>query len=158
VQLVWGKAKLQDCVWHILARVRGQAKQAFGDSSPLVSQVVQEAREVLIHDVRSEATRVKAAQKMAEFAKKHQGRPWVDTVARDFARATTYLHSPDLPRTNGTAERTIKEIRRRVKTMDGFKSPAGAMNFMTVFVQCHNKLRHSALTYARLSRKRNLKL
>lgn len=158
VQLVWGEVELQDCIWHILARVRAEARRAFGDSSPLVGQTVQDAREVLIHDTRTEETRVKAAEKMAEFAKKHEGRSWVNTMARDFARATTYLHSPGLPRTNGTAERTIKEIRRRVKTMDGFKSLPGAMNFMAVFVQCYNGLRNSALTYARLARKRNLKL
>ena len=119
--MAWGKAERQDCVWHILARVRAEAKRAFGDSSPLVGQTVQGAREVLIHDTRTEETRVKVAEKIAEFAKKHEGHSWGNTVARDFARATTYLHSPDLPRTNGTVQHTIKEIRRRAKTMDGFK-------------------------------------
>ena len=89
----------------------GEARRAFGDSSPLVGQTVQDAREVLIHDTRTEETRVKAAEKMAEFAKKHEGRSWVNTMARDFARATNYLQSPDLPRTSGTAERAIKELR-----------------------------------------------
>ncbi len=70
----------------------------------------------------------------------------------------SYIHSPDLPHANGTAERSIKRIRRRVKTMDGFKSQPGAMNFITVSIQYYNGLRQSTLTYTRLSRKRSLKL
>ena len=42
--------------------------------------------------------------------------------------------------------------------MDGFKSLPGTMNFMGVSVQAYNGLRNSALTYAQLSSKRNLKL
>ena len=44
VQLVWGKAKLQECIWHILAGIRQQVRKVHGDSSPLVSQIVEEAR------------------------------------------------------------------------------------------------------------------
>jgi transposase-like protein len=158
VRLVWGQVGIQDCVWHILARVREQASEAYGNRSPLVSQIVHEARGVLMHDTRTQETRAAAAGKLAEFSNKHEGRPWVNTVARTFARATAYLQSPSLPRTNGTAERTIKETRRRVKTMDGFRSLEGAMNFMAVFMQCHNGLRESALTHARLSQQANLKV
>jgi transposase-like protein len=158
VRLVWGQVAIQDCVWHILSRVRQQATGVHGNNSPLVNQIVHEARGVLMHDTRNEETRAVAAGRMAEFVNKHEGRPWVNTVARSFARATSYLQSPYLPRTNGTAERTIKEIRRRVKTMDGFRSQEGAMNFMAVFIQCHNGLRESALTRARLSRRANLKV
>jgi transposase-like protein len=157
VRLVWGQVGIQDCVWHILTRVRQQAGEAHGNQSPLVSQIVGEARGVLLHETRTEETRIAAASKLAEFARKHEGRPWVNTVARAFARATSYLQSPNLPRTNGTAERTIKETRRRVKTMDGFRSQQGAMNFMTVFSQCHNALRESALIHAHLSKQANLK-
>jgi transposase-like protein len=153
VELAWPKAKLQECVWHILAGIRQQARKALGDASPLVDQVVQDAREVLMHDTRTDETRRKAAENVVAFVKKHDGRPWVNTVARAFARATLYLESPGLPRTNGTAERTIKEIRRRVKVMDGFRSQPGSMNFMAVYVQCHNGLRESALTHAKLSQK-----
>jgi transposase-like protein len=151
VQMVWGKAKLQECIWHILVGVREQARKVHGDSSPLVGQIVQDAREVLVHDTRTAETRKRAAENLAAFVKKHEGRPWVNTVARVFARATLYLESPGLPRTNGTAERSIKEIRRRIKVMDGFRSLDGSMNFMTVYVQCYNELRESALQYARLS-------
>lgn len=158
VRLVWGQVPIQDCVWHILCRVRQQATEVHGNNSALVNRVVGEAREVLLHDTRSEETSVAAAGRLASFAKNHEGRPWVNTVARSFARATSYLQSPDLPRTNGTAERTIKEIRRRVKTMDGFRSQEGAMNFMAVFIQCHNGLRESALIRAHLQRMSNLKV
>jgi transposase-like protein len=153
VQMVWGKAKLQECIWHILVGIREQARKVHGDSSPLVGQIVQDVREVLMHDARTDETRKRAAENLAAFVTKHEGRPWVNTVARAFARATLYLDSPGLPRTNGTAERTIKEIRRRIKVMDGFRSRPGVMNFMTVYVQCYNGLRESALTYARFSQK-----
>ena len=158
VRLVWGQVAIQDCVWHILARVRQQATEVHGNNSPLVNQVVHEARGVLMHDTRNEETQAAAAGRLASFAKNHEGRPWVNTVARTFARATSYLQSPYLPRTNGTAERTIKEIRRRIKTMDGFRSQEGAMNFMAVFIQCHNGLRESSLIRTRLSRTANLKV
>jgi len=151
VQLVWGKAKLQECIWHILVGIREQARKVHGQSSPQVSQIVEEAREVLVHDTRTAETRKKAAEQLAVFVKKHEGRPWVYTLACAFARATIYLESPGVPRTNGTAERTIKEIRRRVKVMDGFRSQPGVMNFMAVYVPCYNGLRESALLYARLS-------
>ena len=153
VQLVWGKAKLQECLWHILSGIREQARKVHGDSSPQVGQIVQDVREVLMHDTRTAETRERAAENMAAFVKKHEGRPWVNTVARVFARATLYLEIPGLPRTNGTAERTIKEIRRRVKVMDGFRSLHGSMNFMAVYVQCYNGLRESAIQYAKLSQK-----
>jgi transposase-like protein len=60
--------------------------------------------------------------------------------------ATRYLRSPILPCTNGTAERVIKELRRRIKTMDGFKSHMGARNLLAVLIQWYNWWRdnHSA--------------
>lgn len=158
VALVWGQVPVQDCVWHVLARVRDQANQLHGNGPPLVTSIVRDARNVLLHEKRTDETRAVAAGKMAEFVKKHEGRPWVNKVARAFARATAYLQSPYLPRTNGTAERTIKERRRRIKTMDGLRSHDGAMNFMAVFAQCHNTLRESSLIRARLPRRANLKV
>jgi hypothetical protein len=56
-----------------------------------------------------------------------------ETVVRTFEEATEYLRTPGLQRTNGLAERTIKELRRRTKTMDGFKSEDGAAHFAEVW-------------------------
>jgi transposase-like protein len=157
VAMVWGQIKVQTCVWHVLNAVYAEARRVFGETSALVKAVVNDARAVLMHETRTEESLRKAAARLAEFVKKYVGQPWVDTVARSFAEATAYLRSPELPRTNGTAERAIKEIRRRVKTMDGFKSQQGAMNFMAIFVQWYNWLRDCAQTIAQLSRPRNLK-
>ena len=89
-----------------------------GETSPWVKVVVADARAVLLHESRTEETLRKAAAQMAAFAKEYAGHPWVDIMARAFPLAVTYLQSPYLPRTNGRAERVIKEIRRRIKTQD----------------------------------------
>ena len=58
---------------------------------------------------------------------------WSETVSRAFEEATEYLRTPGLQRTNGAAERMIKELRRRTKSMDGFKSEDGAAHFAVVW-------------------------
>jgi len=146
VEWVWGSAQMQHCVWHIMAAVRAEAKKAFGETSLLVKEVMDGVRAVLMHRTRTAETVAKAAGKMAAFAKKYAGQPWAELVARSFTEAARYLRSPDLPCTNGIAERVIKELRRRIKTMDGFKSHTGAKNLLAVLIQWHNWWRdnHSA--------------
>lgn len=138
VEWVWGGAELQHCVWHILAAVEAEAKKAFGAASHLVKDVVAEARAILLHDERTAEAGVRAGERLAAFTRKHAGRPWADIVARGFTQALTYLRSPWVPRTNSTAERAIKELRRRIKTMDGFKSHLGAKNCLAVLIQWYN--------------------
>lgn len=155
---VWGqKLKVQTCLWHLLVGLRAEARKVYGERSKQVATVVAEARGVLLHDVRTEEAVRKAAAAMAAFNQKYEGLSLVNIVARGFAEATTYLRDSELPRTNGTAERVIKEIRRRVKVMDGFKSLSGARNFMVVFVQWHNWWVDNRRKTARMSRPRNLK-
>ena len=146
VEWVWGSAQMQHCVWHIMAAVRAEAKKVFGETSRLVKEVMDDVRAVLMHRTRTAETVAKAAERMAAFAKKYAGQPWAELVARSFTEATRYLRSPILPCTNGTAERVIKELRRRIKTMDGFKSQMGALNLLAVLIQWHNWWRdnHSA--------------
>lgn len=146
VEWVWGPDRMQHCVWHIMVAVRAEAKRVLGETSLLVKEVMDDVRAVLMHRTRTEETVAKAAEKMAAFAKKYAGQPWVELVARSFTEATRYLRSPILPCTNGTAERVIKELRRRIKTMDGFKSYTGARNLLAVLIQWYNWWRdnHSA--------------
>ena len=68
--------------------------------------------------------------------------------------------TPGLQRTNGTAERTIKELRRRTKTMDGFKSEDGAAHFAVAWRVWKNPRSEMNKERARLVRhcKRNLKI
>jgi transposase-like protein len=155
---VWGpKIKIQSCLWHLLYGLRAEARKVYGERSKQVSEVVAQARRVLLHDLRTEESVRKAAAAMAEFNRRYEGQSFVNIVARGFAEATVYLHDTALPRTNGTAERTIKEIRRRVKVMDGFKSLKGAINFMAIFVQWHNWWVDNRRKTTRMSRPRNLK-
>jgi transposase-like protein len=146
VEWVWGKAEVQHCVWHILMAIRAEAQRVFGETSRLAKEVVDEARAVLMHRDRTSEARERAAERLAAFLKKHVGKPWAEIMARCYTQATTYLTSPSLPCTNGTAERAIKELRRRIKTMDGFKSHMGAKNLLAVLIQWYNWWRdtHSA--------------
>lgn len=155
---VWGpEIRVQTCVWHLLASVRAEARRIYEERSKQVGEVVAQARGLLLHDVRTDESARKAAAAMAAFNRQYEGLPFVDIVARGFAEATAYLHETVLPRTNGTAERTIKEIRRRVKVMDGFKSLRGASNFMAIFVQWHNWWVDNRRNTTQMSRPRNLK-
>ena len=63
--------------------------------------------------------------------RRHRGRPIVNS--RPY-KATIYLRVPCLSPTNGLAERTIKELRRRIKTMDGLKSEDGSKNFLVLWI------------------------
>lgn len=68
--------------------------------------------------------------------------------------------TPGLQRTNGTAERTIKELRRRTKTRDGFKSADGAARFAVVWRVSKNLQSEMNKERSRLvrHRKRNPKI
>lgn len=149
VEWVWGAAKVQHCVWHILMAIRGEAQRVYGEASRMVTQIVEEARAVLMHKGRSSETRQRAGERMAAFLKKHTGMPWAEIMARCYTQATTYLLNAEVPRTNGTAERTIKELRRRIKTMDGFKSHMGAKNLLAVLIQWLNWWRELPTTSKR---------
>ena len=138
VEWVWGEAKVQHCVWHILMAIRAEAQRVCGEVSRSVTQIVEEARAVLMHQACTSETRQRAAERLAAFLKKHAGKPWAEIMARCYTQATTYLLNSAVPCTNGTAERTIKELRRRIKTMDGFKSHMGAKNLLAVLIQWHN--------------------
>lgn len=146
VQWAWGKAKVQNCIWHILVAVGAEARKVFGETSRKAKEVVAEARAVLWHTERNAQTVKGAAERLTAFRQKHAGQPWVDIVARGFAEALTYLESPKIPRTNGAAERAIKELRRRIKTMDGFKSHMGARHLLAVLIQWYNWWRDRYLT------------
>jgi transposase-like protein len=168
VDLVWPKVPVQQCVWHVLKRVRESATAEHGKDSPEVAAVVKEAAEVLMPRAREAAGEVGppanamilACQRLTLFTEKHRGKPWYDTVTRAFYEATTYLREPGLPPTNGAAERTIKELKRRTKPMDGFKSEPGGEHFMTLWIPWQNMRLQWGRTRDRLRRPRkpNLKV
>lgn len=167
VAMVWPHVVVQECVWHVLDRVREAVVATEGPKSDQVKTIVDEAREVLMptEESRTEAAATgidvmtAACRQLEQFTKKHEGKPWAQIIAGSFYEATTYLREPYLPATNGLAERTIKELRRRIKTMDGFKSIDGSRNFFALWIPWHD-MRLSYGRYRaslRRPRKRNLK-
>jgi transposase-like protein len=163
----WPGVVVQECVWHVLERVREAVVKEEGPKSEQVKAVVAEAREVLMPSEEKKAeARVagiddmtSACRELKCFTEKHAGKTWADILSRSFYEATTYLREPYLPATNGLAERTIKELRRRIKTMDGFKSIDGSRNFLALWIPWHDM----RLTYGRYRaslrrpRRKNLK-
>jgi transposase-like protein len=133
VQLVWPRVVLQQCVWHILERVADDVAAVYGAHAPEVQGIVEQAGRIFLHDVERPDAQARAKQRLAEFVEQHRRTAWAETVVRTFEEATEYLRTPGLQRTNGLAERTIKELRRRTKTMDGFKSEDGAAHFAEVW-------------------------
>ena len=160
VGLAWPGIVLQQCVWHIEERVREEVTAACGRESPEVARVVQEVGHVFLADPKQKDSFVQAKERLKVFVTEHAGKPWVGTVERAFWEGTAYLRTPGLQRTNGAAERTIKELRRRIKTMDGFKSDDGGRHFAWVWIQWHNLRLHCARERAQHTRRAasNLKI
>ncbi len=168
VALAWPHVEVQQCVWHVLERVKDAAIAEYGKKSPKVAAIVQEATEVLWPEPTDTAARqvpladatTLACQRLTLFAEKHKGKPWNEILSRAFCEATNYLRVSYLPRTNGAAERTIKEIKRRTKTMDGFKSDEASRHYMSLWIPWQNMRLQWGRTRARLRRphKSNLKV
>jgi putative transposase len=168
VAMAWPHVEVQQCIWHVLERVKDAAIAEHGKESPEVPVIVQEATEVLMpepteaeaREVPPVPARVLACRRMKLFAEKHKGKSWSETLSRAFYEATKYLEVPYLPRTNGAAERTIKELKRRTKTMDGFKSEEASKRYMSVWIPWHNMRLQWGRTRAKLRRphKPNLKV
>jgi transposase-like protein len=133
VHLAWPRVVLQQCVWHILERVADDVSAVHGSDAPEVETIVDQAARIFLRNPERPDAEARARRRWAEFLTEHKGRPWAQTVDRAFHEGTEYLRTPGLQRTNGLAERTIKELRRRTKTMDGFKSDAGSAHFALIW-------------------------
>lgn len=153
VQLVWPRVVLQQCVWHILQRVADDAAAVHGHDMPAVERIVDQAAHIFLHNPERGQAAAEARQSLTDFVAEHGEATWVQTVSRAFGEGTEYLRTPGLQRTNGLAERTIKELRRRIKPMDGFKSEAGGRNFMLVWRVWKN--RRTAMNKERAKRVRH---
>ena len=57
-------------------------------------------------------------------------RPWL----------TTYLAHPDMPRTNNRIENLIKQLNRRLKTLEGFGSPHQARGYLYLW-SCYHRFK-----------------
>jgi transposase-like protein len=125
VALVWPRVVQQQCVWHILERVADDVMAEYGREAPEVAAIVTQASGVLLHDTQHVGAMGRAMDRLQEFLIDHKGTTWSETVHRAFWEGTQYLRTPGLHPTNGAAERLIKQLRRRTKTMDGFKSEDG---------------------------------
>jgi transposase-like protein len=154
VDLVWPRVVMQQCVWHILERVASAVAAEKGERAPEVHEIVLEAGRVFLHDEPGPAAQELALQKHNDFLAKHPGSAWAEIVRRAFHEGTEYLRTPGLARTNGGAERTVREFRRRSKTMDGFKSENGGRNFATIWRVWQNLRRERAQERARSTRHR----
>jgi transposase-like protein len=159
VALVWPNVVQQQCVWHILERVAQDARAAYGRQAPEVEVIVTQATGVLLHNPQHAGAMGRAMDRLQEYLIDHQGTIWGETVQRAFWEGTQYLRTPGLQPTNGAAERLIKQLRRRIKIMDGFKSRDAARNFASTWRLWQN-MRHElalAMKQRHRRRRRNLK-
>jgi transposase-like protein len=160
VALVWPNVVQQQCVWHILERVADDVMAEYGRKAPEVEAIVTQAAGVLLHNAQRAGAMGRAMDRLLEYLIDHQGTTWGETVHRAFWEGTQYLRTPGLHPTNGAAERLIKQLRRRTKTMDGFKSEEAARNFAVTWRLWQN-MRHALaveLKQRRRRRQRNLKV
>ncbi len=162
VALVWPGVVVQQCVWHILQRVRGAVVGEKGEGAPEVDDIVMEAGRIFLHDEPGPAALAVARERHDAFLVRHKGTAWAEIVRRSFHEGTEYLRTSGLARTNGGAERTVREFRRRSKIMDGFKSVDGGKNFATIWRVWQNLRRERAQERAQQTRHRkrpaNLKI
>jgi transposase-like protein len=154
VDVVWPRVVMQQCVWHILRGVASAVAAEKGRGAPEVHEVVMEAGRIFLHDACGPAAMALAKERHDAFLAKHQGSAWAEIVRRAFHEGTEYLRTPGLARTNGGAERTVREFRRRSKTMDGFKSEDGGHNFALIWRVWQNLRRERAQERARQVRHR----
>jgi len=154
VALVWPRVVMQQCVWHILERVASAVAAEKGDGTPEVRAIVMDAGRIFLHDDPGPGALQVARQRHDAFLVQHKGSAWAEIVRRAFHEGTEYLRTPGLARTNGGAERTVREFRRRSKTMDGFKSVDGGRNFAFIWRLWQNLRRERAQERARQTRNR----
>ena len=160
VRLVWPRVVLQQCVWHILERVADQVVAVYGAEAARVKQIVGEAARIFLRNPEKPQAMERARVRLTSFIVAHEGAGWADVVARAFEEGTEYLRTPGLMRTNGAAERLIKDFRRRTRPMDGFKSEGGAEHFAVIWRVWKNMRSEMNKERAKLvrHRKTNLKI
>ncbi len=156
--MVWPQVAIQRCVWHILKQVREEAAAVYGVQAQKTKQIVQEARRIFYHDPMDATAMEQATDCLLAFHRAYAGTAWGELALRAFRDGTTYLRVPGLPRTNGQAERAIKEFRRRTKVMDGFKSREAAGHFAATWAGWNNERWRIVHQRQRLRRPRNLKI
>lgn len=144
VALVWPRVVMQQCVWHILERVASAVAAEKGVGAPEVREIVMEAGRIFLQDEPGPGALQMAQQRHDAFLVRHKESAWAEIVRRAFHEGTEYLRTPGLSRTNGGAERTVREFRRRSKTMDGFKSVDGGRNFAFIWRVWQNLRREQA--------------
>ena len=133
VHLVWPRVVIQQCVWHILERVADDVAKVYGRTAPEVEHIVGQAAHIFLRHPERPDAELRAGRRLTAFLVQHRGTAWVQTVSRAFAEGTEYLRTPGLQRTNGAAERLIKDMRRRTRPMDGCKSEEGAEHIAVVW-------------------------
>jgi transposase-like protein len=158
VHLAWPRVVLQQCVWHILERVADDVSAVHGPDAPEVEHIVDQAAHIFLRNRERPDAEARARLRLTQFVAEHGEAAWAQTVGRAFIEGTEYLRTPGLQRTNGLAERTIKELRRRTKTMDGFKSEAGSTHFAVIWRVWKNMRSAMNKEQARLVRHRKAKL
>jgi transposase-like protein len=158
VHLVWPRVVLQQCVWHILERVADQVAEVYGTEAAQVEQIVDQAARIFLRNPEKPRAMERARVRLTTFVIAHQGTAWADVVSRAFEEGTEYLRTPGLMRTNGAAERLIKDLRRRMRPMDGFKSEDGAKHFAVIWRVWKNMRLEMNKERAKLVRHRKINL
>lgn len=160
VHLVWPRVVIQQCVWHILERVASDVAAVYGHMAPQVEHIVRQAARIFLRNPEWANAELRARLHLTEFIVQHRGTAWAQTVSRAFEEGTEYLRTPGLQRTNGAAERMIKDMRRRTRPMDGFKSEEGAEHFAVIWRVWKTMRLHMNQEQAKLvrHRHRNLKV
>lgn len=80
--------------------------------------------------VRSGGTSARSSKERALVLSLQTHRPWL----------TTYLVHPDIPRTNNRIENLIKQLSRRLKTLEGFGSPQQARGYLYLW-SCYHRFK-----------------
>ena len=158
VHLVWPGVVLQQCIWHILERVAADVSGVYGPKAAEVEDIVRQAARIFLRDPERPDAEARARMRLTQFVLEHSGTAWAQTVVRAFEEGTEYLRTAGLQRTNGAAERTIKELRRRTKTMDGFKSDEGGTHFALIWRVWKNMRTEMNKEHARRMRHRTRNL
>jgi hypothetical protein len=79
-------------------------------------------------------------QRTSTSARSREERALVHSLRTHRACLTTYLAHPDMPRTNNRVENLIKQLNRRLKTLEGFGSPRQARGYLDLW-SCYHRFK-----------------
>ena len=124
VEIAYPGVKTQRCIWHLLKNAHQVLEKRYPHQK--------ERREGLMDMVRGIITAPHYQEAMGRFrALAREDGPLARYLWPQLKKGIEYLRSPGegVPLTTSRMERAIREYRRRIRPMDGFKTDRGADNF-----------------------------